>query len=704
MIPKQFFLLNIAAFIFSFSLINSQVHHTVLKQKNTKLDELRNEVHKRIKLNEINEGTLVRKLEEGKGYELLPNLNTVININIEGMVSTTTVDQVFANDSDYPIEAVYVFPLSPSAAVNDMKMIVNDRFIKGEIQEKKEARANYERAKEEGKRASITEQNRPNMFTNTVSNIMPGDTIVVRLQFVDRLNYEKGNFKIRFPLVVAPRYIPGREIVGYSGNGWSFDTDKVDDASKITPPVLSEGMRSGNGLSINISLNPGLDISNIHSASHEITINGDQEGSYVINLSNKDEIPNRDFILEYTAANSSDPKAALITSNMNGEDYFMLMAVPPIEVKSKDVIPRNITFVIDVSGSMDGESIIQAKSGFEFALEKLNPEDSFNIIPFSNNFNLFSNSPISATEDNIKSGRDYVQNLEADGGTEALGALIAAMEMEREDFLNLIIFLTDGSVGDEDRILSTVKRHLGRSRLFSVGIGHAPNSYLLEKISKHGKGSFTYISSPLDVNKKMGNLISKIDSPVITDLKLNMISKSDLFPNPLPDLFLNEPVIVFGKVDGNINEVAILSGRVNNKIVSLDIPILKIDGKENSAIPFLWAREKINNLSMRYMLGDKEAKPEIIDLAIKYNLMSQFTSFVAIEHKIVNPQKNLISSIFPVDLVKGMNFDKIFSSNRSVQLVELPKTATDYPLYFLMGLLCILLSMSIRFRLSYAKN
>ncbi|MDP7609875.1 MAG: LPXTG cell wall anchor domain-containing protein, partial [Candidatus Marinimicrobia bacterium] len=309
----------------------------------------------------------------------------------------------------------------------------------------------------------------------------------------------------------------------------------------------------------------------------------------------------------------------------------------------------------------------------------------------------------SANVKNIESGKNYVQNLNADGGTEALGALIAAMGMQQPDYLNLIIFLTDGSVGNESRIISTINRHLGKSRLFSVGIGSAPNRHLLEQVSRHGKGSFTYISSPSEVNEKMGNLIAKIDNPVITDLKLNILAQSELFPDPLPDLFINEPVVVFGKLRENYGQTGILTGRVNDKLISLDIPVFQLGGIENSGIPYLWARKKIDNLTTKHRLGDKEAKPEIIDLAIQYNLMSKFTSFVAVEHKIVNPKGEMLSSVFPTDLAKGLNFDKFFSKNTSIQLAELPQTATQYPLYVLIGLILISLSLLINIRYVFAK-
>ena len=656
-------------------------------------------VHKKqtIKFSDINQGTLVRNIDETDQYEILPNLKTNVNIQIDGMVTTTTVDQVFTNDSDEPMEAIYVFPLPLDAAVNDMKMIINDRFIQGIIKEKEEAKKTYEKAKKEGKRASLTSQSRPNIFTNKVANIMPNDTIVVRLQFVNKLYYENGKFQLRFPMVVAPRYIPGSKIKGYSGTGWSYDTDRVEDASKITPPVLKKGMRSGNEVSIGIDIRPGLPIQSLMSPSHDITTTKPNKETYHIELLNKDEIPNKDFVLEYSIKSGKEPSAALFTSERDGNNYFMLLAVPPVEPVVHDIIPRNITFILDVSGSMTGSSIKQAKEGLVFALKRLNKEDSFNIITFNNAYDLFSYAPLEATLDNLNLAYNYISNLRADGGTEALGALTAGMEVTKSNKLDMIIFLTDGSVGNEHEIIRAVDKYLGKTRLFSVGIGSAPNSYVLEEASKRGRGTFTYIGDLSQVSAKMSELFSKIESPVITDMHLNLSAKTETYPNPLPDLFKNEPVIVFGKIEDKGDQSAILTGRINNEVVSLDIPIFFSSGVKNPAISTLWARAKIKNKMNDFILGNAASKKEIIDLAIDFNIMSKFTSFVAVEQKIVNPSGKSLASALPTELPDGWNFDKVFGKNSPMTLSALPHTATNKPFYLLIGLLLISLSVLVRF-------
>ena len=275
-------------------------------------------------INDVREGSFLFKREDGHRYEMIPTVNTDVDIQIKGMVASTTVDQMFTNESTEPIEAVYVFPLPPDAAVNNMTMIIGERIIQGVMKEKSEAKKTYEKAKKEGKRTTLTEQQRPNIFTNKVANVMPGDTIIVRLQYVNVLKYENGQFNLRFPMVVAPRYIDGSRVVGYSGTGWSYDTDIVPDASKITPNVVPDGMRSGNNISLNIDLDAGMNISNIASSSHKILKKKKNNDKYEIKLKSNNNIPNKDFVLEYKVKKGKEPKAALFVNRNQDDNYFML--------------------------------------------------------------------------------------------------------------------------------------------------------------------------------------------------------------------------------------------------------------------------------------------------------------------------------------------------------------------------------------------
>lgn len=652
-----------------------------------------------LKLGDIREGTLVRKIKETGLYEILPQLEMRVRIKIDGMVASTTIEQAFTNPSKQPVEAIYVFPLPEDSAVHDMKMLINDRLIQGVIREKKEAKKVYEKAKREGKRAGLTEQERPNIFTSSVANIMPGDTIIVRLQYMERLDYRDGVFQLRFPMVVAPRYIPGSSVRGYSGSGWAYDTDVVSDASRVTPPVIPPGMRSGNMVSLEVALDAGLPISSIRSISHGIGVEQVRENIYRIGLKQKKVIPNKDFILEYRIEPGSEPKAALFTSEMDNGHYFMLMAVPPVNLENEQTIKKEMIFLVDVSGSMSGVSIEQAKAGLANALRRLNPGDYFNIITFNDQYFPMETHSIEATRENISRGLGFAKGLEAAGGTEAQPALRHALLMKSQpDRVKMIVFLTDGSVGNEDELISLVRMNIKKGRLFAVGIGPAPNGHLLKKVSQFGRGTFTYISKKSEVEERMNGLLSKIERPVLTDLRLDLHGQAEILPDPIPDLFAGEPLVLFGKLSGGAEMTATLTGRAPQGYFRLELPLDLKSGEGEPAIPVLWARSRISNLMDEYRLGSKELKDDIVKLAVKYRLLSRFTSFVAVEHRIVNPQGNFIKSAMPTLLPEGWEFEKVFEEkSSSMKAVILPQTASTAPHGALSGFILILLGLLLIF-------
>ena len=657
-----------------------------------------------IRMEDICEGTLVQLTGDGDFLKILPQLRTEVHISITGMVATATVDQVFSNSSTEAIEAIYVFPLPNNAAVYDMKMLINDRFIQGEIKERQDARRVYEAARSAGKRASLSEQERPNIFTNSVANIMPGDKILVRLQYVETLVYNEGRFQLRFPLVVGPRFIPGNAIVGYSGNGWAFDTDLVDDASRITPPVLPQGKRTGNTVSLTVELNAGLPLDDIQSLYHPVNVTQPSADNYLIEMSKKDVIPNKDYVLEYRIREDRLPQAALFSARQDGYPYFMLMAVPPMDASLEQVLPREMTFVLDISGSMSGTSIKQAKAGLSHALTRLRPSDHFNIIAFNDSFIKFSKQSLRASEENLDQGAEFIERLSAQGGTHAYSALEEAFRScGIEDLLSMVIFLTDGCVGNETRIISLVKAKIANSRLFSVGIGSAPNSHLLEKVSQFGRGCFTYIGSQTEVTTRMDELFAQIENPVLTDIRLIFQGEVEFYPNPVRDLFHGEPLLIAGRIDQLSGESVELTGRTSAGIYRLNLPLKLDEAPRESAIPTLWARRKVSRLMDDFRLGAPELKPEIVQFAIKHHLLTKFTSFVAVEHKIVNPDGNPFLAAIPTEIPDGWVFEKVFGENSPLKTMEMPRTASGAPLRGLIGLLLIGVALIV-LSLFYRKN
>jgi len=657
-------------------------------------------------------GMLVVKDDTPGYYREIPKLDTDVNIRIDGMAVTATIDQVYTNTSSKPIEAIYVFPLPETAAINDMQIIIGDRYIQSVVKERAEAKKTYEKAKKDGKRAALTEQERPNIFTNSIANILPGDTIIVRLKYVDVVQYKHGRFTFRFPTVVGPRFISGNSVTGYSGKGWSFDTDLVPDASRITPPVLPENKRTGNNITFTIELNPGLETDQIESPSHNIDITDIVKGEKQITLLNTSDIPNRDFILNYTAKTGNVPEAALFSAKKGDENYFMLMTVPP-NVAEPDILPKEIIFLMDISGSMDGESIRQAKQGLKTAISILNKEDYFNIITFNDNWNYFEPYPILATGYNKIRANNFISKQDASGGTVALPAIEAGYHMAgRHDVVSMIFFLTDGDVGNEDELLRTIKYGSTEQkiRFFPVGIGSAPNSYLLRKASEYGKGAFTYISSTDMVESKMTELFMSVNQPILTEVSLFINGDNDIYPKHIPDLFQGHPLVIFGKLKDDVTSVT-LSGKTSQGFVSVDLPLDLENAAVEPAIPTLWARKKISGMMDSYRLGDKSVKQDVIDIAIEHSLLTKFTSFVAVEDKIANYTKELATIAIPTDLPKGWRHNAVFNkmkhkglvmanntnlSNSKIQLVSLPQTATSYPLQFIIGLVLILISLLLK--------
>jgi Ca-activated chloride channel family protein len=476
----------------------------------------------------------------------------------------------------------------------------------------------------------------------------------------------------------------------------AYDTDIVSDASRITPPVVPPGIRSGHLLSLKVNVNAGLPISSIQSVSHDINIIQVDEGAYRLHLKKKKTIPNKDFILEYRIKSGNEPKAALFSAQKGNDHYFMLMAVPPVNVKKNHSIKKEMVFVLDVSGSMDGTSIVQAKDGLINSLKLLARQDYFNIITFNDDYDVFAPYSVQASTVNVMNGINYVTKLEADGGTETQPALKHALTLPHQpDAIKMIVFLTDGAVGNESQLIALINRHIGKSRLFTIGIGSAPNAHLLEQVSRSGRGTFTYISDINEVRTRVNALFSKIENPVLMDLRLDISKKAEIFPDPIPDLFAGQPLIILGKSESLLSMNTKLFGKALNRYFKLDIPLDLHSATKEPAIPTLWAQSKISDLMDEYRLGNEEVKEEIIALAINHKLMTKFTSFIAVEQRIVNPRGKAKLNIIPTELPEGWVYEKVQQDEKLdsslVKLAYLPQTASQAPLVALVGCILIML-------------
>ena len=440
---------------------------------------------------EFNSGTLLLDLGDTAGALPGPRLSTDVSMEIAGMVAHVTVIQRFSNNAGEFAEGIYLFPLPEDAAVNAMQMRIGERVIEGEIQEKVRAQQTYAQAASEGKQASLLSQERPNLFKSRVANLAPGEEIEVQIAYVQPLIYQSGQFSLRFPMAVTPRFDPLATVV----------------------PEQST-LNAINPTTINIHLMPGFELSRLNSLYHDVTV--DQRGpNYQISLTEEVVAAQRDFELVWEPTLKAAPQVALFGETSDEESFGLLMVMPP-HTKSVQPLPRELILVVDSSGSMFGESMAQAKASLEMALGSLTDVDRVNVIDFDNEARALFESPQIADPQTIGQALAFVDDLEADGGTEIGKALnVALANQPDQGYLRQVVFITDGSVANETALFAMIESQLGDSRLFTVGIGPAPNSYFMRKAAQFGRGSYTFIGNTHQVTERMDLLLSRLGTPGI---------------------------------------------------------------------------------------------------------------------------------------------------------------------------------------------
>jgi Ca-activated chloride channel family protein len=644
-----------------------------------------------MKPKEVQQGTLLLKSE---GATLaVPAVATDAEIRVSGIVARAVVKQIYRNPFDGWFEGVYVFPLPENAAVDHLRMKVGDRIIEGDIQERQAARARYEQAKSSGQRAALVEQERPNIFTTSVANIPPRGEIVVEIEYQQTLKYEvtqlSGSYSLRFPMVVGPRYIPGTPAEGQgAGTGWSPNTDQVPDAARITPPVLDPAKHGpSNPVRLKVVLDAGVPLARIDSPYHAI-VQRDADGGRIVELAEGSVPANKDFELKWTPAAGHAPQAALFTEKRGDKHYALLMVMPPAKEVAAARLPREVVFVIDTSGSMSGSSIAQARDALELAIARLSEQDSFNVVEFNSYAKALYNEARPANAANRENAIRWVRKLQAQGGTEmALALNLALNGRENPGRVRQVIFLTDGAVGNEDNLFKLIKDKLGDSRLFTVGIGSAPNSHFMGKAAQTGRGTFTYIGKIEEVKEKMGQLFAKLESPVLKGIDIAWPGVVEAWPKRIPDLYLGEPIVVSAALDRAEGDIK-LSGLRGDAPWSATLPIASAHAGKGMGV--LWAREKIQSHidSLRDGAKEEEVRDAVVDIALAHHLVSKYTSLVAVDKTPVRPKEDeLLSGAIPTNLPEGWEYGKVFG--------ELPQGATDSLWNLLAGLLTLLLAIGL---------
>ena len=637
------------------------------------------------------QGTLL--LKSDGGTLAVPAVATDAEIRVSGIVARAVVRQTYRNPHDAWFEGIYVFPLPENAAVDHLRMKVGERVIEGDIKERQAARAQYEQAKAGGKRAALVEQERPNMFTTSVANIPPRGEITVEIEYQQTLRHDSGSYSLRFPMVVGPRYIPGTPSEG-QGHGWSPNTDQVPDAARITPPVLHPDRHPPtNPVRLKVVLDAGVPLTRVASAYHPITQRETEGGGRIVELAEGSVPANKDFELTWTPAAGHVPQAALFTEQRGDKHYALLMVLPPAQEVAAARLPREVIFVIDTSGSMSGSSLAQAKEALELAVSRLAEQDSFNVIEFNSTAKALYPEARPANAGNRGRAVEFVRRLQSQGGTEmALALNLALNGRENPGRVRQVIFLTDGAVGNEDGLFKLIQDKLGDSRLFTVGIGSAPNSHFMTKAAQSGRGTFTYIGRIEEVKEKMGALFAKLESPVLKgiDIAWPAGSHAEAWPKRVPDLYLGEPIVVSAALEKLQGELRItgLRGEVHERPWQATLPL--DEARSGRGMGVLWARAKIASLvdSLRDGAKEDEVREAVVDVALAHHLVSKYTSLVAVDKTPVRPADvELKSGAIPTNLPEGWEHDKVFG--------ELPQGATDSRWNLLAGLLSLLLAIGL---------
>ncbi len=701
---------------------------------------------------------------DGIAEVVCPLRHTEVDADIVGFVNRVRVRQVFYNPLAQKIEAVYVFPLPQDAAVDDMVMTVGDRRVVGQIKSRDDARETYEAARMAGHVAGLLDQERPNIFTQSVANIEPGVEVVIEISYVETLRYEDGEFQFVFPMVVGPRYIPG----GGSAPApmtTGKPTPQVPDGHKITPPVVPPGMRAGHDISLTVNVDAGIGIANLNSELHQVDIRRAGASHATVTLANHATIPNKDFILRYRA-DVRDVGDAFFTHADPRGTFFTMFLQPPRRAVPENIVPREVIFVLDTSGSMSGFPIEKAKAVMSRTINAMRPADTFNLITFAGNTRILWQQPRPNTPDNRAEAQAFLASRRGSGGTEMMKAINAALvqkkpcvprPLTRQELLNLpadgrnvevgiapsdsqpglwvrestsdkattfddwwkqrlimirrpagagsiligrwatengsrvlvldrmkddtgqsvppvriVCFMTDGYVGNDMAIIEAVKKNADTTRVFSFGIGNSVNRFLLDGMAGAGRGEVEYVSLQSDGDAAVRRFSDRIDAPVLTDISIDWgsLKVADVHPQRIPDLFTGKPIMVHGRLQGPPSGTITLRGNTGVGPLERPIQVTPPGADPHDALASLWARAKIADLMMQDYAGlqhgqvSESLKSEITTLGIEYRLMTQFTSFVAVEEMTVTVAGAPTKITVPVEMPDGVSYEGVFGGRQ----------------------------------------
>jgi Ca-activated chloride channel homolog len=581
----------------------------------------------------------------------LPLADTTFRTAVTGTIASTTVVQTFVNDFDAPIEAVYTFPLPHDGAVDRYAFRFAGHEVRGVLKKRSDAVKEYEKAKDAGQTAGLLEQERPNVFSQRIANLPPGASIEVEIHVVQPLTPTRGRYELALPTVVAPRYVEG-----------------VADAGRISPPILPPGRRTCGDLHVEVAFDPGLPVGRVRSEAHRI-LTSTADGTTRVELDERFALLDRDFVLSWERGDAR-PRAMMLTEEKDGQTYFALTIEPPAIVPLDHVPAREIVFVLDASGSMQGEPMDAAKAAMRELLDGLRPGDAFQVVRFSDKASGLGEALLPATPENHTRALDYIQGLEAEGGTVMTDGIRAAFAFPRdEDRIRFVVFLTDGFIGDEAEVFALVDETVGDARLFSLGIGSSVNRYLLDGMARVGRGDVAYLNLEEDPVPLVERMWQQLDRPAVVDIALDFgkTKVDELVPARVPDLLVDRPVVVFGRLHGPPKGEILVRGRRGDEAMTLRVPVRKVVQRETTGLASSWARQRIAELMLdpAYLRGrgpaTRRIESEVLDLSLRHDVLTELTAFVAVDRRASITGRGASTTVIQgVDLAEGMAHEYVF--------------------------------------------
>ncbi len=634
-------------------------------------------------LSQVEDASLLLKTGNPGVYAIAPTVKSEVVIRVTGTVVRTTVRQTFHNPIEQCVDGLYVFPLPELSAVDSLTMTIGSRMIVGEINEREEATRQFEKARSEGRKAALIEQHRPNIFTTSVASLLPNEDATIEIEYQETARFENGQYRLRFPMVVAPRYTPPQKAIEVGP--WKIASLS---AGFPAPPDSTLNVQALPNVSLSVDLQPGFSLRNVQSSHHRLAQQTLGNSHYQLALDQRELPGDRDFELVWEPDFGNRPEASVVAERIGDETYALLMITPP----SQSPLPlgRETIFIIDSSGSMEGASMEQARQALLLALDDLRSSDTFNIIDFDDEARPLFTASRPADPEVVEEAKRFVRALQADGGTEMLKAIQLALpgKPPAVGTVRQVIFMTDGQVGNEQQLFTYIHDHLGDSRLFTVGIGSAPNSHFMRNAARFGRGTFTYIGDLSQVKERMGKLFEKLGSPVMTSVEIKVDDPTtEIWPSRVPDLYRGEPLLVAIRVVDRSAPI-LVRGQIGNEPWSMQLEVP--EPVADSGVGKLWARNKIESAMDRLSEGADpgDVRKEVVAVALHHHLVSQYTSLVAVDR---TPQ-GLAGAACQSEFVASSNNDG------GEDVGSLPQTATPARALLLAGLACVLAGITLSFR------